>query len=185
MAPQGPPVLVLAAYAEALRHPFGGEAHADVGGVGLGAPLRGGEVGVEPGVEARHGHLAHHLHPARQDGVRHPRHHRLGGHGDGLEAAGAEAVDGGPRHLHREARPEEGEPGDVQPLGRLGHGAPQRTSSSSLGSRPTRSTAARITWAERSTGWRVAKAPFFLPRATGAPHCAYDDRFPHLLPLSS
>ncbi len=47
-----------------------------------------------------------------------------------------------------------------------GNAHPQTTSSRCAGSRSMRSTAARITTAERSTGCKVARAPSFLPRAT-------------------
>ena len=99
---------------------------------------------------------------------------------DGLQARRAEAIDvaavtstGNPARSH-------GEPRDVQSLRRLGHrAAPVARRRSSPDRAATRSTAARITSADRSTAWTLASAPSFFPRPTALRTRGHDYDFFH------
>ena len=65
----------------------------------------------------------HRLDAAGDDAVGKAAHDPLGGHGDGLQAGGAEAVDGLARHLDRQAGLHRRHPADVHALLGLREGA--------------------------------------------------------------
>ncbi len=72
-----------------LGHQLGGDPH---GGVGLGPVAT--RLGIGAVLVAPHRHHGHRLGAAGDDAVGKAGHDPLGGHGDGLQPRGAEAVDG-------------------------------------------------------------------------------------------
>ena len=120
MAGQSEGVRLLAAYVVMLGHAFGGQPHGEV---------RVGIVVDKPGVGtdfvATHGNHAHGLGSTRQDDFGSSTANALSGHGDGLQAGGAKAVDGHGRGGDGEAGAQSGDTGYVHSLLGFRHGTAQ------------------------------------------------------------
>ena len=82
-----------------------------------------GEVGVGAGQVAAHGHEGHGFHAAAHGDVGPARHDAHGAQGDGLEARGAEAVDGGAADRLGKSSDLGGDAADIEALFGLGKGA--------------------------------------------------------------
>ena len=118
MALVGKLVGLLAGDGVFAREIFGGEAHAEIG---VGIVIH--EPGIGRDLVATHRHHAHGLGAASDDHVGMAAHDALGGHGDGLQARGAEAVDGHRRKLDGQAGAQGRDARDVHALLGFGHGA--------------------------------------------------------------
>ncbi len=97
---------------------FGAEAHVDIGvGIMVDQPRIGGNL------VAAHGDERHGLGAAGDDDFGGAAANALGSKRDGLQAGGAEAVDGHRGGFDRETGAERGDAGDVHALFAFGHGA--------------------------------------------------------------
>ena len=100
------------------RQIFGGEAHAEVG-----VRIVVHQPGIGRDFVAAHGHHGHGFGAAGDDHFGVAQHDAFGGHGDGLQAGGAEAVDGHGRSFDGQAGAQRGDARDVHALLGFGHGA--------------------------------------------------------------
>ena len=98
MTTQGEEVLFRPGHLKLASHVFCGQAHADIdAGIFL------GQCRVGHKLIAAHGNAGHGFHATGDNGLTHPAHNLLGRQGDGLQTAGAEAVDRLGRYVHRQA----------------------------------------------------------------------------------
>ncbi len=118
VAAKGERILLLARDLRLVRMVFRDESgrQVDVG-------VRADQLGVGGNLVSAHRDQAHRLCSARHDRLCRPKHDPLGGEGNGLETGRAEPVDRDRRRLHRDTRPEAGDPRDVQTLLGFGHRA--------------------------------------------------------------
>ena len=158
-------VELVAGQAPLLRHHLGADALVEGDAVAL-AHLRAARAAevLEHGRSPRAAPRLIDLDAARDDHVVLAGDQPGRGEVDGLLGRAALAVHGGARHRLRPARGQHGDRGPTLPAcWPTCCTQPQITSSTTAGSKPFRATSAFSTWADRSTAWTAASAPFRLP----------------------
>jgi hypothetical protein len=108
---------------------------------------------------ADHGYVRHALDAPGNDHIAHAGHDLLGGNGNALHAAGAEAIDGLAADRLGQTRAQHGDARHVHALLRFGEGAAQRHIFNLGGSMPARSITSLITTAAMSSGRVVRRLP--------------------------